>query len=160
MARFRAASARRAVTRSRGRPGLPRPGEVVARYCAAVMVVLAGWLVFRFPLAGLWHAQTYEITPHVSAEDAAMARVPAGLTVEATLSMLAPLAARDNTYWVGTSPNPAPQYILFDSSNSGWYPPPANVLQFLEQRHPGWRYQRIFAANDVDVFRRIGRTGG
>jgi uncharacterized membrane protein len=161
MARFRAGSARRAHrARRRALPRLPAPGEAVARYGAAVMVVIAGWLAFRFPLDGLWHAQTYQITPHVSAEDAAMARVPDGVTVEATLTMLAPLAARDDTYWIGTSPNPAPDYVVFDADNSGWSPPPSNVLTFLEQRHPGSAYLRIFADNDVYVFRRTGRTGG
>jgi uncharacterized membrane protein len=164
MARFRAAAVKRAAARSparpRARPGLPYPGEAVARYGAIVMVVIAGWLAFRFPLAGLWNAQTYEITPHVSAEDAAMAKVPDGVTVEATLTMLAPLAARDDTYWIGTSPNPAPQYIVFDNDNSGWSPPPSNVLAFVDQRHPGYQYVRIFLDNNVYVFRRDGRTGG
>jgi uncharacterized membrane protein len=189
MARFRAASARRTartpcqpggatprnppgrrwrlsgkppgpIAQRTPRPRLPYPGAAVARYGAAVMVVIAAWLAFRFPLDGLWNSQTYQISAHVSAEDAAMARVPDGVTVEATLSMLAPLAARDDTYWIGTSPNPAPQYIVFDNDDSGWYPPPTNVLQFVEQRHPGYEYQRIFTGNNVYVFRRDGRTGG
>ena len=106
MACFRAGSARRArpARRRAPPPWLPAPGEAVARYGAVVMVVIAGWLAFRFPLDALWHAQTYEITPHVSAEDAAMARVPDGVTVETTLTMLATLAARDDTYWIGTVP--------------------------------------------------------
>ena len=161
MARFRAASARRTARTHRvPRTRLPYPAEAAARYGAAVMVVIAVWLAFRFPLEGLWNSQTYQISPHVSAEDAAMSRVPDGVTVEATLSMLAPLAARDDTYWVGTSPNPAPQYIVFDNDDSGWSPPPTNVLQFVEQRHPGYEYQRIFLDNNVYVFRRVGRTGG
>ena len=163
MARFRAGSARRAA-RTRhaagARAGLPRPGEAVARYGAVVMVAIAGWLAFRFPLDGLWNSQTYVITPHVRAEDAAMARVPDGVTVEATLSMLAPLAGRDNTYWIGTSPNPAPQYIVFDNDDSGWSPPPSNVLTFVDQRHPGYKYLRVFRDDNVYVFRRDGRTGG
>jgi hypothetical protein len=139
---------------------LPAPGEAVARYGAAVMVVIAGWLAFRFPLDTLWSAQTYDISSHVSAEDQAMARVPDGVTVEATLAMLAPLAARDDTYWIGIYPNPAPDYVVFDTTDSGWSPPPANALTFVEQRHPGWAYQRIFADDGVEVFRRVGRTGG
>ena len=161
MARFRASSRRRTgAARRRGPSWLPPPGEAVARYGAAVMVVIAGWLAFRFPLDTLWSAQTYDITSHVSAEDAAMARVPGGVTVEATLTMLAPLAARDDTYWIGGYPNPAPDYVVFDTDNSGWSPPPANVLAFIEQRHPGWAYLRIFTDDGVDVFRRAGRTGG
>jgi uncharacterized membrane protein len=161
MARFRAASARRTARTHRiPRTRLPYPAEAAARYGAVAMVVIAVWLAFRFPLEGLWNSQTYQISAHVSAEDAAMSRVPDGVTVEATLSMLAPLAARDDTYWAGTSPNPAPQYIVFDNDDSGWYPPPTNVLQFIEQRHPGYKYQRIFLDNNVYVFRRDGRTGG
>ena len=162
MARFRAASERRATvagTGRRARRRLPAPGEAVARYAAIVMVLIAGWTAFRFPLDGLWNSQTYAITPHVSAEDAAMAKVPDGVTVESTLTMLAPLAARDETYWIGTSPNPAPQYIVFDNDDSGWAPA-SDVLQFVEQRHTGYEYARIFLDNNVYVFRRIGRTGG
>jgi uncharacterized membrane protein len=161
MARFRARSRRRTgAARRRGPSWLPPPGEAVARYGGAVMVIIAGWLAFRFPLDTLWSPQTYDITSHVSAEDAAMARVPDGVTVEATLSMLAPLAARDDTYWIGTSPNPAPDYVVFDDTNSGFSPPPGNVLAFVQQRHPGWSYLRVFADDGVDVFRRVGRTGG
>jgi len=160
MARLRARSERRgAPARRRAPPRQPAPGEAVARYGAAVMVVIAGWLAFRFPLDTLWSPQTYEITPHVTAQNAAMARVPDGVTVETTLAMLAPLAARDDTYWIGLYPNPAPAYIVFDEYNSG-FKPPANVLAFLEQRHQGWAYQRIFSDNGVGVFRRVGRTGG
>jgi uncharacterized membrane protein len=161
MARFRASSRRRAgPARRPGRAWLPAPGEAVARYGAAVMVVIAGWLAFRFPLDTLWSAQTYDISSQVQAGDAAMARVPDGVTVEATLTLLAPLAARDDTYWIGITPNPAPDYVVFDENDSGWSPPPANALTFIEQRHPGWAYLRIFTDNGVDVFRRVGRTGG
>ena len=160
MARFRAGSRRRAPARRGRMPWLPAPGEAVARYGAAVMVAIAGVLAFRFPLDTLWNPQTYLISPHVDAENAAMARVPDGVTVEATLTMLAPLAARDDTYWAGTYPNPAPAYVVFDEDNSGWSPPPANVLSFIQQRHPGWSYLRIFADDGVYVFRRTGRTGG
>jgi hypothetical protein len=124
------------------------------------MVVIAGWLAFRFPLDTLWSPRTYDVSSHVRAEDAAMARVPDGVTVESTLSMLAPLAARDDTYWIGTYPNPAPDYVVFDDTNSGFSPPPGNVLTFVQQRHPGWSYLRVFTDDGVDVFRRVGRTGG
>jgi len=187
MARFRASSQRRALlargddppeppaglrpgssvtgpgpvaARRRGNALLPAPGEAVARYGAAVMVVIAVWLAFRFPLDTLWSSQTYDISSHVSAENAAIARVPNGVTVEATLSMLAPLAAKDDTYWIGITPNPAPDYVVFDETNSGYSPPPANVLTFIEQRHPGWAYLRVFTDDGVDVYRRVGRTGG
>ena len=124
------------------------------RLIPVAMLAIAAVLAFRFPLDGLWNPQTYAIDQHVRAEDDAMARVPDGVTAETTLTMLAPLAARDDTFWIGTSPNPAPEYIVFDDSNSGWSPEPANVLAFVESRHPGATYRQIFLANDVYVFRR------
>ncbi len=145
-----------AVARKRVR----RLGALVARAAPAAMMIIAAVLAFRFPLAGLWDSQTYAISPHVRAEGAAMARVPDGTTVEATLSMLAPLAARDDTFWVGTSGTQAPRYIVFDDANSGFSPPPANVLAFVDQRHNGFSYRQVFEESDVYVFRRAGRTDG
>ena len=125
----------------------------------AVMLVLALAILPSFPLSGVWQPPTYQIGLHVQAEDAAMARVPAGTSVEATLTMVAPLAARDDTYWIGTAGNPAPRYIVFDSTNSGWSPAPADPLAFVEGRHPGIRYQQIFLDNGVYVFRQTSKRG-
>jgi uncharacterized membrane protein len=135
-------------------PAGPGPARPAARYAAALMLVIAVVLAFRFPLDGLWNAQTYQVDGHVQAENAAMARVPDGVTVEATLTMIAPLAARDDTFWIGTSGNPPPEYIVFDESSSGWNPAPPDPLTFVEQRHPGVAYQQIFLAGQVYVFRR------
>jgi uncharacterized membrane protein len=123
----------------------------------AALAVIALVIVPQFPLRGLWSAQTYQISRHVRAADAAMARVPSGAVVEATLSLVAPLAARDDTYWIGNTGNPAPRYIVFDDADSGWNPEPSNVLAFVEQRHPGVGYRQIFEDNDVYVFRAVGR---
>jgi uncharacterized membrane protein len=147
LARFRAAG---------GTAGKVRRALAVAtvRLSPAAMLGIAVFLAFRFPLDGLWSPQTYQVDQHVRAENAAMATVPDGVTVETTLTMLAPLAARANTYWIGTSPNPAPQYIVFDESDSGWNPSPQDPLSFVEQRHPGTTYRQIYLADDVYVFRR------
>jgi hypothetical protein len=85
-----------------------------------------------------------------------VARVPTGTTVEATLTVLAPLAARDDTYWIGNAGNPAPRYIVFDELDSGWNPSPSNPLTFVDQRHPGATYRQIYVNNFVYVFRRAG----
>ena len=133
---------------------------IATRYVApGAMLAIALAILPKFPLSGVWQPATYQINLHVQAEDAALARVPAGTTVEATLTMVAPLAARDDTYWIGTSGNPAPRYIVFDSTNSGWSPEPANPLAFVDQRHPGAKYQQIFVDNGVYVFRQISQRG-
>src|SRR5262245_64205854 len=57
-----------------------------------------------------------------------MARVPGGVTVETTLSMLAPLEAREHPYWIGIRPNPAPDYIVCEETDICQRPTPANTL--------------------------------
>ena len=73
--------------------------------------------------------------------------------------MLAPLAARDDTYWIGNTGNPAPRYIVFDELNSGWNPPPSSPLTFVEQRHPEATYRQIYV-NTSSTVRPVRRIGG
>jgi uncharacterized membrane protein len=131
-----------------------RPGERVTRYAAVAMAAIAALLAFMFPLAGLWHSQTYRVTAHVRAEREALTLVPAGTTVESTLTMLAPLAARDTAYWIGTAGNPAPRYIVFDAHNSGYAQPPTDVPGFINTRYPGVTYQLTYKSDGVYVFLR------
>ncbi|HEY6314949.1 MAG TPA: DUF2079 domain-containing protein, partial [Streptosporangiaceae bacterium] len=55
---------------------LPPRGRLVRRFAPALMLVIAVPLAFQFPLSKLWHPSTYQISPHVAADEAAMARVP------------------------------------------------------------------------------------
>ena len=75
-----------------------------------------------------------------------MAKVPDGATVTTTLDLLAPLAARTDTFWIGNSGNPATKYIVFDSTDSGYSPEPANVPALVASQHPGISYKVIYAA--------------
>jgi uncharacterized membrane protein len=123
------------------------------RYGAAMMVAIAVPLAFQFPLSQLWNAQTYQISPHVAAAEAAMAQVPNGATVLTTLDLLAPLAARADTYWIGNAGNPQTQYIVFDGLNSDYSPAIKNVPAFIASLYPPHTYTEIFSSGDVYVFR-------
>src|SRR5262249_31995720 len=63
----------------------------------AMMLAAAVPFAFQYPLSGLWNAQTYKLDAHNAAAKEAMALVPDGVSVLATLGELAPLAARTNT---------------------------------------------------------------
>jgi len=133
----------------------PRSVRAAAeRHGAAMMVAVAAALAFQFPLSNLWHGSTYQISPHVAADNAAMARVPNGATVVTTLSLLAPLAARTDTFWIGNPGNPVTQYIVFDGTDSGYSPAPTNVPAFIQQLYPKDGYRVVFTDDDVYVFRR------
>ena len=126
----------------------------IARHGGPMMAAIAVALAFQFPLSNLWHGSTYKLDAHVAAADAAMAVVPDGATAATTLDLLAPLAARTDTFWIGNRHNPATQYIVFDGPDSGYYPPVANVPKFIALLYPHDRYVEVFDRAGVYVFRR------
>jgi uncharacterized membrane protein len=141
-----------------GRQGWWRTAMAGAhRYGAAVMLVVTVPLALQYPLSNLWSSQTYTISPHVVADNAAIATVPDGTTVLTTLNMLAPLAARTDTYWIGNRGNPEAEYIVFDGSDSGYSPAITNVPEFIAGLYPGHMYTQIFSDDNVYVFRRSTR---
>jgi uncharacterized membrane protein len=133
-----------------------RLGAILERYGAAVMVGVAAALAFQFPLSSLWNPVTYTLGPHVAAENAAMALVPDGARVSTDLDLLAPLAARTDTYWLGNFNNPVTTYVVFDTQSTDWQPPPANVQQFVESLEHGRQFRQIFQQDGVYVFRVAG----
>jgi hypothetical protein len=162
MARIQAANAGRAAAAGHAAGGAAnRAAALLARNGAALMLGIAAALAFQFPLSQLWAPQTYSIGPHVAAARAAMARVPDGATVATDLDLLAPLAARTDTYWLGNfATNPPTKYIVFDTASTDWQPPPRNVLSFVEGLNHGVRYRQIFVSDGVYVFVRSGAPTG
>jgi uncharacterized membrane protein len=138
-----------------GLQGLRREIPAGARaYGAAMMLAVAVCLAFQFPLSSLWSAQTYRISSQVESADAAISKVPDGATVLATLDLLAPLAARTDTFWIGNAGNPRTQYIVFDGHDSDYSPPVGNVPAFIARLYPDHSYTEIFRSGDVYVFRK------
>jgi hypothetical protein len=82
-----------------------------------------------------------------------MAQVPDGASVLTTLDLLAPLAARTDTYWIGNSGNPRTQYIVFDGLDSDYSPAIKNVPAFIAGLYPPGTYTEIYSSGDVYVFR-------
>jgi uncharacterized membrane protein len=136
-----------------GRRGLWRATQAGARrYGAAMMVAIAVPIALQFPLSQLWNAQTYRISPHIAQAEAAMAQVPDGASVLTTLDLLAPMAARTDTFWIGNG-HPYTQYIVFDGVYSDFSPPITNVPAFVDSLYPPGSYTQIYVNGDVYVFR-------
>jgi uncharacterized membrane protein len=134
-----------------------RPAAVLARHGAAGMLGIAAALAFQFPLSQLWTPQTYVVGQHMAAARTAMSKVPNGATVATDLDLLAPLATRTDTFWLGNfATNPATKYIVFDTQSTDWQPPPGNVLAFVEGLNHGVRYRQIYVNDGVYVFIRSG----
>ncbi len=133
-----------------------RQGLAIERFAAAGMLAICIVLVFQFPLASLWESSTYTLGPHVAAENKAMALVPDGASVATDLDLLAPLAARTDTFWLGNyGTNPPTQYVVFDADSTDWSSPPTNVLAFVESLIHHTTYRQIFADDGVYVFRSV-----
>jgi uncharacterized membrane protein len=139
---------------SLARSGASRGGRVLEHYGAAAMLALAAGLAFQFSLSSLWTPSTYTLGPHVAAENAAMALVPNGAKVATDLDLLAPLAARTDTYWLGNFSDPVTTYVVFDTQSTDWQPPPTNVLAFVESLEHGKPFRQIYEQDGVYVFRR------
>jgi len=125
------------------------------RHGVAMMLAVAVPFAFQYPLSGLWNANTYKLDAHVAAANAAMARVPDGASVLTTLDLLAPLAARTDTYWIGNAGNPRTEYIVFDGVNSDYSPPVTDVPGLIAKFYPGNVYRQIHVSGDVYVFKRV-----
>ncbi len=123
------------------------------RYGAAMMLAITVPLAFQYPLSNLWNVGTYTISPSAASAWAAMAKVPSGATVLTTLDLLAPLAARTDTYWIGNSGNPETEYIVVDGDDSDYSPPISNVPAFVDGFYPPNTYTVIFSSGHVYVFR-------
>jgi len=151
-----------------GADGVRPPGKFLVateRYGAAAMVAICAALAFQFPLSALWKPATYTLGPHITAANRAMAMVPDGATVSTDLNLLAPLAARTDTFWLGSAAaDPPTEYVIFDTQSTdctAWETVCAEsaapaVLHQVESLEHGARYQQIFASNGVFVLRRAG----
>jgi hypothetical protein len=64
------------------------------------------------------------------------------------------VAARTDTFWIGTPGNPLTQYIVFDGPDSGYSPAITNVPGFIAQLYPRDGYVQVFSRGGVYVFRR------
>ena len=121
-----------------------------------MMAAVAVALAFQFPLSNLWHGATYRLDAHVAAADAAMAVVPDGATVQTTLDLLAPLAARTDTFWIGNRATRSP------STSSSTHATAATARRSPTSPR-SWRSctrttatSEVFDRDDVYVFRRTG----
>ena len=140
-----------------------RLAVAASRYGAAAMLAICAALAFQFPASELWAPATYSLGPHVTAENRAMAQVPDGATVSTDLDLLAPLAGRTDTFWLGTAgADPATQYVVFDTQSTdctAWetvcaQDDPAAVLGQVKSLEHGAQYRQIFASDGVFVLRR------
>jgi len=132
---------RRAHAASRA---IGRHGAVAAMAASVAMVPQFAFSQFFSPSTFTFDARTSELRHAVSL-------VPSNVTVEGTINVLAPLAAKDDTFWIGNVGNPAVQYVLLDTVASGFSQTITDPVQFVEQRHPGTVYTVVWS-DDYGIY--------
>lgn len=133
-------------------------GDAQVRHGAVAMLAVGVALTQQFPLQDLWQATTWHPSVRADAIKAGERAVPDGVSVETTIEMLAPLAARCDALWIGNANDlEVPEYQAFDLGPGDWNgAPTAEVYAF--QRHPGYTWVAVYSdpVNDVYVFKRTG----
>jgi uncharacterized membrane protein len=149
------AIARIRAARERGAP-VSRAAIALERHGPAVMATACAALAFQFPLSTIWSPATYKPSVEVHVAHAAMALIPDGATVSADAEMLAPLAARTDTFWLGNyTTNPLTRYIVYDTQSADFVPGPADPQSYLAGPVISARYLPIFNEDGITVLQLI-----
>lgn len=119
--------------------------DAVGRHGAVAMLAASAAMVPQFAFNQFFSPDTFTFTARASELRHAASLVPANVTVEATINILAPLAAKDDAYWIGNTGNPAVQYIVLDTVVSGFSGTISDPVSFVEQRHPGAKYTVVWS---------------
>jgi hypothetical protein len=99
----------------------------------------------QFAFAQFFDPSTFTFDGRTSDLRHAVSLVPPNVTVEGTINVLAPLAAKDDTFWIGNVGNPPVQYVVLDTVASGFSETITDPIQFVEQRHPGTVYEVVWS---------------
>jgi uncharacterized membrane protein len=122
---------------------------------AAVPISLAFALVMlpQQPLAELVRPSSYAPAP--AGAVAAMAAIPDDATVVSDLTYLAYLSSRDTVYWIGSSDNPAAEYLILDRNSGSWGGnPPQDAAAYAEQTFAGTTYRLVYSQAGYQVAKR------
>lgn len=141
------------ITRVRAREN--RFAALAGRHAVLGIVVAGAFLLPFYALGHAFSALPYAPGPlHLAALHRAQDEVPAGESVEASLDVLAPLAAKADAYWIGNALiDPAPDYVVFDAPASGEDLDPGQMVAAADAWHPLASYTVVSASDGVYVLR-------
>jgi uncharacterized membrane protein len=149
-----------------GGPAGPRAPWISGKLslaCAAVMVVAAFAFIPLTPLKHAFHASFYHRTPQENAAAAADARVPSGVSVQATQFLAPQLARRDYVLlWDGDGKHPPllPQYVVASVAQRQFTFPNLAAQFASVQAYEREGYTVIFRRSGYLVLRRPAKFDG
>lgn len=130
--------------------------QAMGRHGAVAMMAASVAMIPQFAFSQFFNPSTFTFDARTAALRHAVSLVPDNVTVEGTINVLGPLAAKDDAFWIGDT-NPAPQYVVLDGVVSGFSGTISDPVQFIESRHQGSTYQVIWDDGyGIYVLQRVG----
>ncbi|HEX4789430.1 MAG TPA: DUF2079 domain-containing protein [Actinospica sp.] len=131
--------------------------EAMGRHGAVAMLAVSFAMIPQFAFSQFFNPSTFTFDPRTAELRHAVAFVPDNVTAEGTMNVLAPLAAKDDAFWIGNGNNPPVQYVVLDTVVSGFSGTISDPVQFVESRHPGTDYHVVWSdAYGIYVLERTG----
>lgn len=119
--------------------------QAMGRHGAVAMLAASAAMIPQFAFNQFFNPATFTFDARTSELRHAVSLVPANVTVESTINVIAPLAAKDDVFWIGNAGNPAVQYVVLDTVVSGFSGTINDPVAFVEQRHPGVAYKVLWS---------------
>ena len=119
--------------------------QAMGRHGAVAMLAVSVAMIPQFAFNQFFNPSTFTFDARTAELRHAAALVPDNVTVESTINVIAPLAAKDDAFWIGNAGNPAVQYVVLDTVVSGFAGTISDPVEFVEQRHPGTTYKVLWS---------------
>ena len=105
---------------------------------AAIAVAFAAAMQVQSPLSALVKSETYEAGSRAASARQAIALVPDGAKVETDISLISHLVTDHTVFWLGTTADGEPDYVLFDAAAG--LGSPTDVIGYAQETHGGeWK---------------------
>jgi len=129
----------------------------MGRHGAVAMMAAVFAMIPQFAFNQFFSPSTFTFDARTTELRRAAAFVPDDVTAEGTMNVLAQLAAKDDTFWIGNGGNPPVQYVVLDTVVSGFSGTIGDPVQFVESRHPGVDYKVVWSDNfGIYVLEKVG----
>ena len=122
-----------------------RVSGAMGQHGATAMLAASAAMIPQYAFAQFFDPSTFTFDARTAELRHAVSLVPDNVTVEGTMNVLAPLAAKDDTFWIGNGDDPPVQYVVLDTVVSGFSGTINDPVQFVESRHPGTTYNVVWS---------------
>ncbi len=123
------------------------------RWATLPALVVTGFMLVSSPLTALVDSETYSEGSRAKDARDVLALIPEGATVVTDIGLMTHLTTDHTVYWLGSSNNPTPDYVLLDLESP--IGSPSDVVEYAETTF-GDDYELIHSDGGYLLAQRIG----